>query len=264
MYTRRRQRAPALRRLRRVARRARRPSASRRMRQAAQLLFHRVGITFAVYGEDAGAERLIPFDILPHVIPGEEWRRARARGSSSACGRSTRSCTTSTTTRRSSRRARSRPSRCRATRSTGRRCAGIDVPGGIYAHIAGIDLVRARRRRVLRARGQPAHALRRVVHAREPQDDDAAVARAVRAPVDRAGRALSRPAAGDAAQRGAARRATIPTSCCSRPGQYNSAYFEHAFLAQQMGIELVEGAGPVRQGRRRSTCAPPAARSAWT
>ena len=46
----------------------------RQMREAANMLFHRVGITFAVYGEEAGAERLIPFDMLPHVIPGDEWR----------------------------------------------------------------------------------------------------------------------------------------------------------------------------------------------
>src|SRR5512141_2741081 len=44
-------------------------------RQAADLLFHRVGITFAVYGESAGRERLIPFDIIPHVIPGPTWDR---------------------------------------------------------------------------------------------------------------------------------------------------------------------------------------------
>ena len=44
-------------------------------RQAADLLFHRVGITFAVYGEATGTERLIPFDIIPHVIPGEQWER---------------------------------------------------------------------------------------------------------------------------------------------------------------------------------------------
>src|SRR5512141_1656134 len=42
-------------------------------RQAADLLFHRVGITFAVYGEASGTERLIPFDIVPHVIPGAQW-----------------------------------------------------------------------------------------------------------------------------------------------------------------------------------------------
>src|SRR5215475_15403653 len=44
-------------------------------RQAADLLFHRVGITFAVYGEASGTERLIPFDIVPHVIPGAQWER---------------------------------------------------------------------------------------------------------------------------------------------------------------------------------------------
>src|SRR5687768_8382031 len=48
-------------------------------RHAAELLFHRVGITFAVYGEASGTERLIPFDIVPHVIPGEGWERL-ARG----------------------------------------------------------------------------------------------------------------------------------------------------------------------------------------
>src|ERR1700716_3553585 len=42
-------------------------------RREADLLFHRVGITFAVYGDDAGAERLIPFDTIPRVIPKAEW-----------------------------------------------------------------------------------------------------------------------------------------------------------------------------------------------
>src|SRR4030088_2985423 len=42
-------------------------------RREADLLFHRVGITFAVYGDDAGAERLIPFDTIPRVIPRAEW-----------------------------------------------------------------------------------------------------------------------------------------------------------------------------------------------
>jgi uncharacterized circularly permuted ATP-grasp superfamily protein len=43
-------------------------------RREADLLFHRVGITFAVYGDEAGAERLIPFDTIPRVIPLEDWR----------------------------------------------------------------------------------------------------------------------------------------------------------------------------------------------
>ena len=45
-----------------------------RKRAEADLAFHRVGITFAVYGEEAGKERLIPFDIIPRIIPGTEWR----------------------------------------------------------------------------------------------------------------------------------------------------------------------------------------------
>jgi uncharacterized circularly permuted ATP-grasp superfamily protein len=56
---------------------------------------------------------------------------------------------------------------------------GVDVPAGIYAHIAGVDLVRAGAGRVLRPRRQPARAVRRVVHDRRPQDDDAALPRAV-------------------------------------------------------------------------------------
>ena len=43
-------------------------------REEAERAFHRIGITFAVYGEDAGTERLIPFDIVPRIIPAAEWR----------------------------------------------------------------------------------------------------------------------------------------------------------------------------------------------
>src|SRR5262250_1891876 len=42
-------------------------------RDEAERAFHRVGITFAVYGEDAGTERLIPFDLVPRIIPADEW-----------------------------------------------------------------------------------------------------------------------------------------------------------------------------------------------
>lgn len=45
-----------------------------RKRKEADLAFHRVGITFNVYGAEGGTERLIPFDLLPRIIPGEEWR----------------------------------------------------------------------------------------------------------------------------------------------------------------------------------------------
>ena len=44
-------------------------------RQEASVIFQRVGITFAVYGEDAGTERLIPFDIVPRIIPAADWQK---------------------------------------------------------------------------------------------------------------------------------------------------------------------------------------------
>jgi len=49
-------------------------------REEAERAFHRVGITFAVYGEDAGTERLIPFDIVPRIIPAHEWKRLPTGG----------------------------------------------------------------------------------------------------------------------------------------------------------------------------------------
>ncbi|WP_459761409.1 circularly permuted type 2 ATP-grasp protein, partial [Lacticaseibacillus paracasei] len=49
-----------------------------RKRAEADIAFRRVGITFAVYGEEAGTERLIPFDIIPRVIPADEWKALKA------------------------------------------------------------------------------------------------------------------------------------------------------------------------------------------
>src|SRR4249919_4019445 len=43
-------------------------------REEAERAFHRVGITFAVYGEESGTERLIPFDLVPRIIPADEWK----------------------------------------------------------------------------------------------------------------------------------------------------------------------------------------------
>ena len=47
----------------------------RQKKEQAELLFHRIGITFNVYGEDEGTERLIPFDSVPRIIPAGEWQR---------------------------------------------------------------------------------------------------------------------------------------------------------------------------------------------
>ena len=101
--------------------------------------------------------------------------------------------------------------------------------------------------RLLRARRQCARAVRRLLHAGEPGDDDEAVPRAVRAaqvaPVNHYPEMLLR------TLRSVAPPGIIdPTVVVMTPGHYNSAYFEHAFLSMQMGVEWSR-AGPVRRGR---------------
>ena len=67
------------------------PTRIAQKREEAERAFHRVGITFAVYGEESGTERLIPFDIVPRIIPGRRMGRCSSAACSSACRRSTRS-----------------------------------------------------------------------------------------------------------------------------------------------------------------------------
>ena len=159
----------------------------------------------------------------------------------SGCGRSRRSSPTSTDRARSSPTA-SCPAGWSPARptSTGRPPAS-DPPNGVRIHVAGIDLVRDGDGQLPRARGQPAHAVGHLLRHREPPDHDPRVPRAVRQPPGPAGRRLPGPPARGAAGRGAGRRPATRRVVVLTPGVYNSAYFEHAFLARQMGVELVEG-----------------------
>jgi uncharacterized circularly permuted ATP-grasp superfamily protein len=118
---------------------------------------------------------------------------------------------------------------------------GHQVPGEIYAHIAGVDIVRAGEGEFyvlednLRVPSGVSYMLedRKMMMRLFPE----LFARIS----DRTGRALPRPAAGQPAQRVAPAGVSQPNVVVLTPGSYNSAYFEHAFLAQQMGVELVEG-----------------------
>ena len=211
----------------------------KQMREAANMLFHRVGITFAVYGEEAGAERLIPFDMLPHVIPLEEWamlqrgleQRVKAlnlflhdvyHGQEIL-----------------------RSGRIPAERITGNKqfrpeMVGIDVPRGIYAHIAGVDLVRAGAGEYyvlednLRTPSGVSYLLenRKMMMRLFPELFAAQIIR----PVDHYPDLLL-----ETLRNAAPVGVDNPTIVLMTPGHFNSAYFEHAFLAQQMGVELVEG-----------------------
>jgi hypothetical protein len=107
-----------------------------------------------------------------------------------------------------------------------------------------------RARHLLCARGQCPHALRRLLHAGEPRGDAAALPRALRAASHRAGRAIPRSCWRRCARSHRAAAGPIRRSPAdARP--FNSAYYEHSFLADKLGVELVEGARTSRQGRRR-------------
>ena len=216
-------------------------------REEAEMIFRRVGITFAVYGEKdedgAGTERLIPFDLIPRIVPAHEWAtmekglvqrvtalnrfihdvyhdqeilkagivpRAQIEGN-----------------------AQFRPE-----------MVGVDVPHGIYSQIAGIDIVRASDEKGngeyyvlednLRVPSGVSYMLedRKMMMRLFP---DLFSAHRV-APIAHYPDLLL-----ETLRESSPDTVADPTVVVLTPGMYNSAYFEHAFLAQQMGVELVEG-----------------------
>ncbi len=208
-------------------------------RTEADTLFRRYGITFAVYGEDAGKERLIPFDVIPRIIPAGEWQllatglRQRVRALNAfiadiyhdqnilAEGRIPREQVFDN--------AQYRPI-----------MKGVKVAGDIYAHIAGVDVVRAGEGEYyvlednLRVPSGVSYMLenRKMMMRLFPR----LFSRYRVAPVDHYPDMLL-----NMLRSVAPVGVTDPTVVVLTPGVYNSAYFEHSFLAQQMGVELVEG-----------------------
>ncbi len=211
-----------------------------RKRREAELSFHRVGITFSVYGEESGNERLIPFDMVPRILPASEWRmletglRQRTHALNLFLGdvygeqRILKEGIV--------------PRELVVNNSEFRpEMLGIKVPGGVYSHISGIDLVRAGDGEYyvlednLRVPSGVSYMLenRRMMARLLPE----LFSRQQIAPVERYPDALL-----EILREAAPAGVDYPTVAVLTPGAANSAYFEHAFLAQQMGVELVEGA----------------------
>jgi uncharacterized circularly permuted ATP-grasp superfamily protein len=214
----------------------------RKSQQAADLSFLHQGITFTVYGNEQGTERVFPNDLLPRIIPGQEWQRIEQgltqritalnlflqdiyhQGRILADGVVPRELIYS----------------CRHFR---REMRGLPVPRNIYVSICGSDLVRlpdgtfAVLEDNLRVPSGVSYMLanRKVLKRVFPSlFSDYGVR-----PIDHYSQSLL-----------STLRALIPVNYSGRheptivlltPGIFNSAYFEHTFLAQQMGIELVEG-----------------------
>jgi uncharacterized circularly permuted ATP-grasp superfamily protein len=217
-------------------------------REEAEVIFRRVGITFAVYGdkdEDAsGMERLIPFDLIPRIIPNDEWRNMKAGlvQRVTALNRFLHDIYHDQEIIQAGHipaeqilnNAQYRPE-----------MKGVDLFNGVYSHISGVDMVRAPNAEGvgeyyvlednLRVPSGVSYMLenRKMTMRLFPelfsQNRVAPVAHYPDLLLETL-RAVAPPAA-----------AGEPTVVVLTPGMYNSAYFEHAFLAQQMGIELVEG-----------------------
>jgi uncharacterized circularly permuted ATP-grasp superfamily protein len=210
-----------------------------RKRAEADTLFHRVGITFAVYGEEEGTERLIPFDIVPRILPAAEWNALSAglRQRVKTLNLFLHDIYHGQEFLKAGRvpadhvlkNAQYRPE-----------MQGLDVPNGIYAHVAGVDIVRAGQGEFyvlednLRVPSGVSYMLedRKMMMRLFPE----LFARYSVAPVEHYPDMLL-----DSLLSISPKGVADPVVVVLTPGAYNSAYFEHAFLAQQMGVELVEG-----------------------
>jgi uncharacterized circularly permuted ATP-grasp superfamily protein len=210
-----------------------------RKRAEADLAFHRLGITFAVYGEEAGKERLIPFDIVPRIIPAEEWSRLAAglRQRVKALN-----CFLHDIYHEQEILAAGHVPAAQVLNNAQYRpeMRGVDVPGRIYANIAGVDVVRAGAGEFyvlednLRVPSGVSYMIedRKMMMRLFPE----LFARHKVAPVSHYPELLL-----DNLRAVAPAGVDDPTVVVLTPGAANSAYFEHSFLAQQMGVELVEG-----------------------
>jgi uncharacterized circularly permuted ATP-grasp superfamily protein len=207
--------------------------------QAADISFLNQGITFTVYGREEGTERIFPYDLLPRIISAAEWATIE-RGLTQRItalnlfladiygeGKILRQGVVPYELIYSSRHYR-------------RELRGVPVPRGVYISVVGTDLVRLPDGRFavlednLRVPSGASYLLanRQVMKRIFPRMFGLYGVRPVETypqTLLAALRALAPPTRGE------------PTIVLLTPGVYNSAYFEHAFLARQMGIELVEG-----------------------
>ncbi len=210
-----------------------------RKRAEAHALFHRSGITFAVYGEDAGTERLIPFDIIPRIITAGEWTTLK-RGLKQRVMALNAFIRDIYHERAILKDGLIPPEDVLGNAQYRNEMIGVAVAHDVYAHIAGVDIVRAGEGAFyvlednLRVPSGVSYMLedRRMMMRLFPELFSSNRV----APVDHYPNLLL-----DTMRSVAPAGQDDPTVVVMTPGAYNSAYFEHAFLAQQMGVELVEG-----------------------
>jgi uncharacterized circularly permuted ATP-grasp superfamily protein len=226
------------------------PGLLKRKGAEAEAFFRRTGITFNVYGAADAEERLIPFDPVPRIITASQWRRL-SRGIDQRV-RAINAFLHDLYHRQEIVRAGRLPERLLAGNAAFLpQMAGFTPPGGVYTHIVGIDLVRTGEDdfMVLEDNARTPSGVSYMLENREtmmamfPELFTSVRVREVSDYPRRLARSL-------AACAPAAFAGDKPVVAVLTPGIYNSAYFEHAFLADQMGAELVEGSDLKVEGGR--------------
>jgi uncharacterized circularly permuted ATP-grasp superfamily protein len=205
----------------------------------ADTLYTRHGITFAVYGDESGVERAIPFDIIPRIMQPGAWKRIH----DGACQRlrALNAFLKDIYHGQEIIRAGVIPGEQVLGNKLYRpEMRGFDVPGDVYVHVAGVDVIQTGADAFyvlednLRTPSGVSYMLenRKMMMRLFPE----LFSRMSVAPIDHYTDLLL-----DNLHSVAPAGVANPTVAVLTPGAYNSAYFEHAFLALQMGVELVEG-----------------------
>ncbi|WP_319521798.1 circularly permuted type 2 ATP-grasp protein [uncultured Desulfosarcina sp.] len=207
--------------------------------KAAETLLFKMGITFNVYGREEGTEKIFPFDIIPRIVSADDWQQIES-------GLKQRIFALNAFIQdiyndRKILKDRVIPEDLIFSSRTYRKaCEGFTPPRRIWCHVTGTDLVRDRDGTIyvlednLRCPSGVSYVLenRQVLKRTFPQVFEASRVRPVD---DYASKLLAM------LEHLAPDHIDSPTIGVLTPGIYNSAYFEHSFLSQQMGVELVEG-----------------------
>ena len=197
------------------------------------------GVTFTVYSDSRGTERILPFDLIPRIVPGNEWSLIK-RGIAQRVMALNAFLGDIYGPQRILHEGRISAEMVFSSKFYNREMIGFRVPRDVYIHISGVDLIRGRDGTyyvlednlrtpsgisyVLENRDVLKRSFPRLFENYQPL------------PVDDYPRRLL-----DALRHSAPAGISDPTVVLLTPGIYNSAYFEHTMLARRMGVELVEG-----------------------
>jgi len=213
--------------------------AFQRRRKMADVSFRNQGITFTVYSDATGVEKIFPFDLIPRIVPAQEWDKIE-RGLEQRLTVLNQFCNDIYHEQRILREGIIPAELVYSAKMFRREMIGVGVPRGIYIHVCGTDLIRDKDGKylVLEDNGRTPSGVSYVLENRAVMKRVFPMlfgSYRVRAIEDYPHNLLQ------CLKYSAPKADVEPTVVVLTPGIFNSAYFEHTYLARQMGIEIVEG-----------------------